>query len=241
VIGLEPGQAARRILIVEDNWANRRLLLQLLETVGFEVREAENGEEALEMWEEWSPHLIFMDMRMPVMDGYEATRRIRATTKGQAVVIVALTASALEEDRAVILSEGCDAFVRKPFREADLFGVMANHLGVGFEYQEQLPVGLLPGRDLPRDGGEMASGVRAETALPDELVAELEEATVQADLERIEAAIDAIRTVDDALADTLAGLSRDFDHDGILRVIQSWKEADNGGEEKDEGSSVRHS
>jgi signal transduction histidine kinase/ligand-binding sensor domain-containing protein/CheY-like chemotaxis protein len=225
VVGLLPGQPVRRVLIVEDNWANRRLLMQLLEPLGFEVREAENGKEAIEMWEHWSPHLILMDMRMPVMDGYEATQRIKATTKGQATVVVALTASALEEDRAVILSEGCDAFVRKPFREADLFSVFVDLLGVRFEYEDQ-PV-VLPSRPdaPPRESPVAAALVVAMAALPDELVARLEEATVQADLEGISSAVDRVRQWDGVLADALADLARDFDHDGILGLIKAVEDA----------------
>ena len=83
-----------------------------------QTREAENGVEAIAIWEEWQPHLIWMDMRMPVMDGYEATRQIKSHLKGQATVIIALTASALEEEKTIILSSGCDDFVRKPFQQA---------------------------------------------------------------------------------------------------------------------------
>ena len=78
-----------------------------------------------------------MDMRMPVMDGYEATRLIKATIKGQATAVIALTASTLEEERAVILSVGCDDFVRKPFREADIFDIMNKHIGVEYVYEEE--------------------------------------------------------------------------------------------------------
>ena len=87
-------------------WENRHLLLKLLHSFGFELKEASNGVEAIEVWENWHPHLIWMDMRMPVMNGYEATQQIKATTKGQATAIIALTASSLEEERAVILSSG---------------------------------------------------------------------------------------------------------------------------------------
>ena len=95
------------------------------------------------MWERWEPHLIWMDMRMPVMDGYEATRRIKATTRGQATVIIALTATAFEEDREQILLEGCDDFVRKPFRKDEIYDMLAKHLGVRFLYEEE-PAARVP-------------------------------------------------------------------------------------------------
>jgi signal transduction histidine kinase/CheY-like chemotaxis protein len=136
VAGLAPDQPAWRLLVVDDSEVNRKLLVKIFRPVGFEVREAANGVEALAAWEAWEPHLIWLDMRMPVMDGYETTRRIKATTRGMATVIIALTASALEEDKAVILSEGCDDYLRKPFREEDLFDAIARHLGVRYLYEE---------------------------------------------------------------------------------------------------------
>jgi signal transduction histidine kinase len=136
IIGLAPDQPVYRLLIVEDNWENSLLLLKLLSSLGFEVKEAKNGLEALALWESWNPDLILMDMRMPVMNGYEATKRIKATAKGQATVIIAVTSSAFEEDRSEILSIGCDDFVRKPFQEEIIFAKLAEHLGVRYLYQE---------------------------------------------------------------------------------------------------------
>ncbi|NJM27292.1 MAG: response regulator, partial [Pseudanabaena sp. RU_4_16] len=115
VVGLAPDLPQYRILIVDDKYENRQLLVKLLTPIGFEVKEAEHGQAAITMWENWSPHLIWMDMRMPVMDGYEAARQIKAQPKGQATVIIALTASAFEEERAVVLSTGCNDFLPKPF------------------------------------------------------------------------------------------------------------------------------
>ncbi len=143
VAGLASNQPDYRILIVDDSPDNRSLLCQLLAEVGFVLQEAVNGQQAVELYESWRPDLIWMDIRMPVMDGYEATKRIKArakpphgAAKGQAPVIIALTASAFEEERAVVLAVGCDDFVRKPFREADIFDKMAQHLGVRYIYQD---------------------------------------------------------------------------------------------------------
>jgi CheY-like chemotaxis protein len=132
----EPNQPRYRILIVDDRYDNRQLLIKLLNPLGFELREASNGQDAIALWETFEPHLIWMDMRMPVMDGYEATKQIKATTKGQATAIIALTASILEEERAVVLSAGCDDFLRKPFRESDIFEAMHKHIGVRYIYDE---------------------------------------------------------------------------------------------------------
>lgn len=119
IIGLEPNQPPYRILVVENRLENRLLLVQLLTPLGFEVREAVDGQEAVSIWQQWSPHLIWMDIQMPVMDGYGATRRIRALeTSEHTTKIVALTASAMDTDREAVLAAGCDDFMRKPFKEA---------------------------------------------------------------------------------------------------------------------------
>ena len=136
IVGIEPTQQKYRLLIVEDIPANRQLLVQLLTPLGFEVREAENGQQGVEMWDNWHPHLILMDMEMPVMDGYEATKEIKQTAKGTNTKIIALTASAFEEQRLEILKAGCDDLICKPFQEEILFEKMAQHLGVVYVYQE---------------------------------------------------------------------------------------------------------
>ncbi|TVR05732.1 MAG: response regulator, partial [Phormidium sp. GEM2.Bin31] len=136
VISLAEDEPNYRILVVEDRWESRQLLVELLKSVGFQVREAENGQEAIEQWQAWHPHLIWMDMRMPQMSGYEATEWIKAHLEGQATVIIALTASALENEKSVILSAGCDDFVRKPFRESTIFEKIAYYLGVQYDYED---------------------------------------------------------------------------------------------------------
>nr|WP_242041617.1 response regulator [Alkalinema sp. FACHB-956] len=161
VVGLQPGQPSYRILVVDDSETNRKLLRHLLQPIGFEVREAAQGQAAIEEWQRWQPHLIWMDMRMPVMDGYTATRRIRMTDQGQATAIIALTASVFEEEKSLILSAGCDDFLRKPFRAAEIFATMTTHLGVQYCYEDEMV------------GAEAAASVDLEAALPTDLSASI--------------------------------------------------------------------
>lgn len=136
VIGLEPGQPVYRILVAEDVLENRQLLVTLLESVGFEVCTVENGIEAIAQWQHWHPHLILMDIQMPKMNGYEATRQIRAQPSGDAVVIIALTAYAFEEDHMASLEVGCNDYIAKPFTDSKLFAQIAQHLGIHYRYAE---------------------------------------------------------------------------------------------------------
>jgi CheY-like chemotaxis protein len=187
--------------------------------LGFEVQAAANGQEAIEIWERWKPHLIWMDMRMPVMDGCEATRWIKTTPEGQATIVVALTATAFEEDRERILLEGCDDFVRKPFHKNEIYDILAKHLGVRFLYEEapELPdvtpstfAGALPDDTVTTE--KLSS-------LPASWVADLEQATIKADLHLILTLVDQIRGHDAALADALAVLAQDFEYKKILTLV----------------------
>ncbi|NJO82704.1 MAG: response regulator [Blastochloris sp.] len=135
VVGLAPGQPPYRVLVAEDFADSRALLVRLLQTIGFEVRGVENGKACVEQWHAWHPHLIWMDIRMPEMNGYEATRYIKSSENGHKTVIIALTASAFAEERKEILAAGCDDFVRKPFRDVDIFEHIAKHLDVRYIYQ----------------------------------------------------------------------------------------------------------
>src|SRR5947209_5714513 len=137
VLRLQPGQSACRVLIADDIEDNRQLLAQLLAPVGFEIRLSTNGVEAVEEFEQWRPHLILMDFRMPVMDGHEAIRRIRAMAGGEDPKIIAVTASAMDDNRRELMGGGADDFISKPFREAELFQKIHDHVGVEYVYAEQ--------------------------------------------------------------------------------------------------------
>ncbi|MEP6517474.1 ATP-binding protein [Microcoleus vaginatus] len=214
VIGLVPNQHTYRILIVDDKPLNRQLLIKILYPLGFELKEATNGQEAIEIWDSWEPHLIWMDMRMPVMDGYEATQYIKGTIKGQATAIIALTASVLEEERAVILSAGCDAFMRKPFREADIFDAMHKHIGVRYIYEDPGQTNLSAIKE-----GDRAMSAADFVKLPDSLVANLKLAILNADMDLIDTLIEQIRLKDAVTAGAIANCIENFEYDTVLKLI----------------------
>jgi PAS domain S-box-containing protein len=220
VIGLAAGQPAFRLLVVEDNVNNRKLLVTLLKSVGFDVREAVNGREAIEIWRQWRPHLIWMDIRMPVMDGYATMEIIRSemrqTHSGLDTKIVAITASAFEEDRLKVIEHGGNDFVRKPFRESEIFQMMRKHLGVAYVFElEENPV---PDIKVGRIGdGNLAASVKG---VPADLLARLKEATELSDADFIERVINEISGRDEALAAVLLNLAGNFAYDKILDLIQ---------------------
>jgi len=214
VIALEPNQPTYRILIVDDKPLNRQLLIKLLNPLGFELKEATNGQEAIEIWDCWEPHLIWMDMRIPVMDGYEATQYIKSTIKGQATAIIALTASVLEEERAVILSAGCDAFMRKPFREADIFDAMHKQIGVRYIYEDRGQANLLAIKE-----GDRTMTAADLVKLPESLVADLKLAILNADMDLIDSLIEQIRLKDAVTAGAIANCIENFEYDKVLKLI----------------------
>ncbi|MEG3840634.1 AAA family ATPase, partial [Microcoleus sp. herbarium14] len=217
VISLAPNQPQYRILIVDDKPSNNLLLVRLLFPLGFELKEACNGQEAVEIWNDWEPHLILMDMRMPVMDGYEATKKIKGTVKGQATAIIAVTASVLEEEKAVVSSAGCDDFIRKPFREADIFDAIHKHIGVIFIYDD-----IASNNDLTKVDVQAALSPSVLADLPAELLANLLEASSLCDMNQIDICIEQIREVDESAAEALAFLANDFDYAQIVSLIQNY-------------------
>ena len=168
VTGIVADQPVYRILAVEDVWASRQLLIKLMEPFGWEIREATNGEDAIALWEQWHPHLIWMDMRMPVMDGYHATRIIRQkeqeTGAALKTIILALTASAFEEERQNVLAAGCDDFIRKPFQEQEIFNKLAQYLGVRFCYEGEDSPPSFHSTAAPQSTDDQQSGCATDLA-----------------------------------------------------------------------------
>jgi PAS domain S-box-containing protein len=234
VVGIEPGQPEYRILAVDDRLESRLLLVKMLASLGFSVRDAENGSQAVEMWSDWEPHLIWMDMRMPVMDGYEATKRIKEHLKGQATVIIALTASAFDEEKSVILSAGCDDFVAKPFREQIVLEKMAKYLGVRYVYDR--PNSVTPDENecfspaaFPDDTAENAVAepfvlnAASFQIMPPQWVDELYEAADAVDNDWIFRLIASIPPVHASFASAIADLADNFRCDRIIDLIEEWR------------------
>jgi len=141
IVSIENAVKAYRILVVDDKVENLKVVVNLLKLVGFETIEAMNGLDAIDKFNESSPDLILMDLRMPVMNGYEATKIIKSTKKGISTPIIALTASAFDEDKKKAKLFGLQGYIRKPFRESELFGEIGRTLGITYIY-ENLNTGL---------------------------------------------------------------------------------------------------
>ncbi len=229
VVALAEGQQEYRILTVDDRKDNRELLIRQLTPIGFKLREAGDGQEALKIWEDWKPHLIWMDMRMPVMNGYETTRRIRAYEADMSkqppeqdsqsrTAIIALTASSFGEGREMVMAAGCDDLLIKPFQTADIFEMMHRHIGVCYVYAEADTASPAPG---PSESEILANlSAEAMAALPAELREALNHAVIIADISRILALLEEVSTHDPALGDALGLLAREFEYEEILELLQ---------------------
>jgi PAS domain S-box-containing protein len=211
IAGLVPGQPEYRILIVEDQLENQLLLARLMKNVGFKVKVAENGEQAVSLFQSWQPHLIWMDRRMPVMDGIEATRRIRELPGGHDVKIVAVTASAFTEQRDEILAAGMDDFVRKPYRFNEIYECLAKHLSVQYTYADE---------QLTEETSEVPLTAEMLTVLPQALRQELGTALESLEGERISAVIEQVASYDAELHKTLLHLAENFDYPTILKALE---------------------
>jgi signal transduction histidine kinase/DNA-binding NarL/FixJ family response regulator len=213
VIALAPNQPIYRILVVDDRLENRQLLLQLLQPIGFVAREASNGQEAIEIWQQWQPDLIWMDMRMPVMNGYEATKQIKSSLQGQATVILGLTASTLDEEKAVVLSAGCDDYVRKPFQEEIIFEKMAKYLGVSYIYEK------IDSKEISASGIDKLTPETLRI-MPDEWLRELIEAAILLDNQLIAQLLSQIPEPHQGLAQSIQQKVDNFDFHQIINLVE---------------------
>ena len=237
VMGLEPNQPEYRILIADDREESRLLLVKMLSPMGLELQQACNGREAIEIWENWQPHLIFMDLRMPVMDGYEATREIRAIIqqreqergRNEEITnpnpefpiskIIALTASIIEmERRSFAFFVGCDDFICKPFRKQDIFNTLNKHLGVKYIYSSSTE-SASSGESLSVSDSASNVALANASQLPAEWTQKMKQVIRSADFDLIASTIEEIKSENPEFAQILEGYLNNFDYPKILELI----------------------
>jgi signal transduction histidine kinase/DNA-binding response OmpR family regulator len=215
VIGICPGTRVPRVLIVDDQFENRDWLTKLLTSIGFSVRDADNGEAAIRNWEEWNPRLILMDVHMPVMDGLEATRRIKADPRGSETLIAVLTASVMEDDRRTVAQSGADDFLAKPCREDELLEKIRVLLNIAYEYEE------MSGAEGQPLGGVAALNAKRLGQLPRELVEELRDATLNGNKRLLNQLILRVPETEDAeCAQALQGLADRYEYDALTQLLE---------------------
>jgi PAS domain S-box-containing protein len=209
VLGLAAGQPHYRVLIAEDQSENQLLLNWLMSDIGIEARVVSNGEQCVEAFQEWQPDLIWMDRRMPVMEGEEATRRIRQLPGGDKVKIVAVTASAFKEEQQEMLDAGMDDFIRKPYRPKEIYDCLARLLNIEYRYSAESAAESAP---VPLTAAMLMR-------LPDPLRRELRTAVTSLDNEQIASVLEKVGAVDVELAHALSHLTEYFDYPAILKAI----------------------
>jgi PAS domain S-box-containing protein len=225
VIGLASDQSTYRILAVDDQIENRLLLVKLLEQAGFEVREAATGEEAIAQWQQWHPQLIWMDIRLPVLNGYEATQRIRDLENLNAqifptppTIIIALTAQASVSDRELAFHAGCNDYISKPFQAETLFSKIAEHLHIQYVYAENDQSFLINGQGMTR----ASLTVENLMVMPQDWVMQLYQATIACEQKAVQQLIQQIPPEYSSLAIGLRTFTQNFAFDKILSLTQTY-------------------
>jgi PAS domain S-box-containing protein len=226
VTGLQSTDQAPRVLVVDDEPNNRGWLTSLLKIIGFPVREAEDGAAAIRLWQEWKPDLILMDVRMPIMDGIEATRTIRQRQGGAETVIIALTASAMYEDRRVVMQSGVNDFLSKPCQEEELLQKMKAHLNLSYLYDDvdasRNDSGAAP-RTVPKSvaGPKSVSDPKPMSIkeLPPELVGDLQLAIRNGEKDLLDRLIERVGERNVAVSQTMKDLADRYDYDALTHIL----------------------
>lgn len=210
VIGLELGTPPIKILVVDDKKENREFLLEILKNVGFEVKEAESGNQAIDIFIIWRPQLIMMDLRMPGMDGIETTRKIKKLEGADKTHIIMVTATAFDEDIHTLLVSGAQMHIRKPFRINEIYEAIGKCIDVRYTYEDEI---------TPDEKENEVFYVDALNLLPETLVASLKEATANAQIDRLLELIELSQIHDQKLAKHMNALANGFQYDRLITLF----------------------
>lgn len=228
IIGLAPNQPRYRLLIVDDNPADRLFLINLLTVVGFDVAQADNGKDAIASWQTFQPHLIYMNLHLAGMEGYQAThciRQLEQTFRQQQMTtaflreptkIIALTQDISEKQQKSLFNAGCDDFIPKPILENDLFEQLSKHLGLCYLYE--MPYSETQGveQDVELDPEPIRASL---AALPLSLRHDLQQAVSALDLNKTKALIAKIDKTEPKVAQNLLLHLQNFDYHKILNLL----------------------
>jgi PAS domain S-box-containing protein len=225
VVRIKANQPQNRILIVEDKPINSQFLSDLLSDVGFMVQVVANGKEAISMWQTWQPDLILMDIRMPVMNGYQAIQQIRSLESDNQVTapvkIIVVTASVLMEEKELILQAGCNDFLGKPVKRAELFAKIAHHLDVSYVYDSP-PISETVSPSLTNQ--ELDSD--ALLFMPESWRKELYSAAIAARSGKILELINDIPIQNKGIMDRLTFMVQQLDFETIMNLSQILEQSD---------------
>ena len=219
VLRLKEDQKSYRILIVDDIIENLQVVVNLLKLVGFDTKTAEDGKDAIDQYIEWAPDLILMDLRMPVMDGYEASRRIKSMDKGRHTPIIALTASSVDSDQRKMESAGIQAIIRKPFKENELLETIGNILGIQYIFEDEIPS---QNESYQFDDAVIASDI---AKIPENLINKMQDVLAVADFQRLKNLIGQVGKENPQLGLHLMALAKSFDYAHLQKILIS-KEAE---------------
>ncbi len=228
IVGLSSTQKNYRILVADDKPESRLVLKQMFSPLGMEVMEAENGQETIEIWQKWRPHLIWMDIKMPILDGYEATKIIRKkeqkhknlATKNR-VVIIALTASVFDTQISTLLDAGCDEVISKPFRKDLIYEKTAHYLNLTYLYQEKHKV-TKSSKTANQNYSIIIENVQTQIKLmPSDWLKQLEQAVLGARENQIRQLTNQIPPEYSLLQTTLIDLVNSLDFEQITNLIES--------------------
>jgi CheY-like chemotaxis protein len=201
-----------RVLVVDDEPSNRDVLIRMLSPVGFEIREAADGQEAIVLFESWFPHLILMDIRMPVMDGIEAILAIKSTEKGRTTPVIGVSASVFEDDKATVLESGADDFIAKPVQEAEFWEKIGQCLKVELLFDDKKRPAADRSETLPLTIERMAE-------FPKELVEDMQAAVQGGYMEQLAELVQSAAEHHPELSQQLLKLIDHYDYEALSRLF----------------------